>query len=330
MNKCIILNLLLLVSVTVTARGSIIAIYDPSSLGANDSVNWNQFADGTSIGTTFTATSTGNMAIGGALIGMEASSGQICNPYTSCPLYMPGFALWSNDGSNGSGPITLSFGAGVTGVGAYLMSDVAGNNGISWVGQLAVYDGSTLLGMVTQTGDENSDPVYLGALASGSIITSAVFSLASLGGPAQPATAVTYFFSDGRTSAVDPFWCASVPPGDFSLLDNHLQCPATATEYGYGFPFTVQGGTPSTEGAAEGVTYRTNAQPSTVDTDPSDLDSLLVGSVDLVETPQAASTPEPGSVWLLAVGAAVMTAHLRHRGQVRAGSKAPAAPVRRS
>jgi hypothetical protein len=226
---------------------------------------------------------------------------------------MPTFSLWSNDGSNGSGPVTLTFGAGVTGVGAYLMSDYAGNYGVSFVGQLAVYNGNTLLETVTQTVDDNWDPVYVGALAtSGTTITSAVFSLASLGSPAQAATDVTYFYNPSLGYS-DPTWCAFVPPSVFAQLINQLQCPQSATSRGYGFPITVQGGTPDTADMAYGVTYQTNAQPDTTDTNPGDLGSILLSSVDLVATAQATSVPEPGSVWLLAVGAAAMTAYLRRR-----------------
>jgi hypothetical protein len=162
-----------------------------AELSQNDSVNWSQLgSDGTTLSNIFNATSAGGIGINASTFYFGYNSVQaVCgNPpdYATCSFYPPGPGFNTGDSlivtsdynanGKGNGPLTVAFGKGVDGAGAYIASEASG----VFTAQLQVYSGSTLLLTTSAVSDLNSDPVFLGALDTTNDITSEVFSLLSV------------------------------------------------------------------------------------------------------------------------------------------------------
>jgi hypothetical protein len=147
---------------------------------ADDTLAWSQKgADGTVLGASFSATTALSKSV---TVGMGAPNSIISVVCTASPCSWTGTGftaghslLWSSDaGNGGSGPVTLSFAQGVAGAGALIQADLPG----AFTGQIAVYNGSTLLASYTVASDTAGDPVYLGAFdQTGANINKVVFSL---------------------------------------------------------------------------------------------------------------------------------------------------------
>ena len=150
-----------------SARADLIVLEaSAAALGANDSVTWGQLGvDGTSIPNSFSATSARSYAIGGSfstasVTGLVAQVGGSWGP-ASGVFSANDFLIWSFDNgtSDGIGPVTLTFPSGF-GAGAAIQADSPGQ----FTAQIALYNGSTLLGTETEQSDASGDAIFIGAL----------------------------------------------------------------------------------------------------------------------------------------------------------------------
>jgi hypothetical protein len=171
---------------TIAARAdSLVVVTSQTGQGANDSVQWSQLgSDGTILGSSVVATSTGGSAVTLALAGPNSVVAVACTA-SPCSWTGAGFTagdslIWTSDsGNGGNGPLTLNLASGVSGAGASIQADGPGQ----FTAQIQAFNGAASLGLFTVTSDANGDAVYIGVLdQSGSNITSVVFSLASCTG----------------------------------------------------------------------------------------------------------------------------------------------------
>jgi hypothetical protein len=163
----------------------------PSQL-SNDSTGWAQLGgDATTISGPFSATSMKGIAVTGNFTSGDNHGlvAVVCPASPTCSWVASGTGMnggdtniWAfdpsaNGGSGaGTGPISLAFGKDVLGAGAWLEADSTS----TYIAEIQVYDGTTLLGSSTVTSDSNGDPVFLGLLdKTGADISSVVFSLTS-------------------------------------------------------------------------------------------------------------------------------------------------------
>jgi hypothetical protein len=148
---------------------------------ANDSLTWSKLGgDATLLLSTFGVTSAGGLAVGGALIGPSSLTAVVCPPASGSCSWTGGFTagdelLWTADAYNsGNGPLTLTFGQGITGAGALVQSDTPGQFTV----QIQAFNGSAAVGSFAEISDTAGDPVYIGVNDSfGANITSVTFSL---------------------------------------------------------------------------------------------------------------------------------------------------------
>ncbi|MGH7223791.1 MAG: hypothetical protein ACRELF_11220, partial [Gemmataceae bacterium] len=160
--------------------------------GANDSANWSQLGpDATELGTTFTAFSSLGYEVNGSFSGASPTSlvAAVC-PATPCswanggdgstPFAAGDSLIWTADGGNsGNGPITLTIGTNVSGVGAMIQEDAPG----TFTAEIQVFNGASSLGSFSESSDSNGDPIYIGVKdTSGANINKAEFSITSTGG----------------------------------------------------------------------------------------------------------------------------------------------------
>jgi hypothetical protein len=172
--------------VATSAFPAIIFVSNPGGLGANDSVNWSQLgADGTSIPDTFSALSGNAMTINGSFGSSTGLAAVVCPANPSCSWTTSGSGfnagdtlVWANDGTAGTGPLTLGFPA-VIGAGLWIQADALG----AFTGQIQAFNGNTSLGTFTMASDGAGDPLFLGVLDNTNTadITRVVFSLTSCG-----------------------------------------------------------------------------------------------------------------------------------------------------
>lgn len=171
----------------IPAFPAIIFVSNPGGLGANDSVNWSQLGgDLTSIPDTFSALSGNGLTINGAFGSSTGLTSVVCPANPSCSWSTTaGFGfnagdtlVWANDGSAGTGPLTLGFPA-VIGAGLYIQADQLG----AFTGRIQAFNGNTSLGTFTVASDANGDPLFLGVLDNTNTadITSVVFSMTTCG-----------------------------------------------------------------------------------------------------------------------------------------------------
>lgn len=164
--------------------------HTPGALGANDSMSWSQLGpDGSAIVGPFTALSalgvvvTGNFDVSPpdnqglvAVVCPGASVTPTCSWVNAGPGFNAGDTLlgaFTPDGigSDGTGPLSLSFSSPVEGVGAWFEAEAYG----TYTGAIEAFDGSTLLGAFGAPSDQNGDPVFNSILETSPIITSVEF-----------------------------------------------------------------------------------------------------------------------------------------------------------
>lgn len=279
----------------LAAANNIVLVTSQAALNANDAVRWNSLGmDGDTAPTTFSATSTLGKTIGGTLAG----NGLACDPNVggACNNYpFADFTLWTTpDG----GPLTLTFPA-VSGVGTFIVNSA--NPGTQFTASLAVYNGTTLLGTVTETSNATGDPIYLGATdTTGANITSAVYSLTVAGQIPGPIVSYTYNSYDCSAGHVDMPVCASLPTRLCTSGNNRLQCPQKClcgSPPAASLPFTTTSTT-----TYPNMNRFPNYGPSTPDTDPSNLADFYIASVDLAGPSTAPEINVKGNSTTIASG----------------------------
>jgi len=208
--------------VAVPAYSSPVLVTLPSSLGANDSVNWSQLgADQATIPNSFSATSTGGRAVTG---NFGTSTGQVAVvcPAAACSWTTSGTGISAGDSliwtvnpsanPGNDGPLTLRI-PSILGVGAWIQAnetDVIG----SFTAQIQPFNGSTPLGTFTVTSNSNGDPVFIGVLDSIAEINSVTFSLTAV-----PADASVADFAMDKMLITA---AAAAEPGSFVFLGTGL------------------------------------------------------------------------------------------------------------
>jgi PEP-CTERM motif len=278
-----------------------------SGLSPNDQVSWaTQLGpDGAIITQNFSATSNSGLAVGGSF---SSGGGQVCDTNgDTCFTAFDDYSIEASNGTGGTGPLTLTF-AGVYGVGTNIINNIASQNLVQFTASLALYNGTTLLGTATGTSDAFGDPFYLGAVdQTGPDVTSAVFTVTSIGTPAVPID-VSY---DWDVAGTDPAECEHDAPSTFKWTTKAgvtaiLTCPRAASKAlgGIGWPMTVPiavAATGSFPNISQTVIY--DGQ-NTADTSPSDLADFFVDAVDLsvATTADATNTPEPGTLLIFSSG----------------------------
>jgi len=179
-------NLVFLVLFTTAAwSDSLVLVNSQAAQGANDSLHWSQLGpDGTILTASFTAKSASGLTVTANLAAPNAVASVVCAA-TPCSWTGTGFTagdtvIWTSDAANGgSGPLTLNFGGGVSGVGAVVQADGPGQFTV----QIQALNGSTSLGTFTATSNAQGDAVYIGVLdQTGPNITSVEFRLTSCTG----------------------------------------------------------------------------------------------------------------------------------------------------
>jgi hypothetical protein len=173
-----------LFATTAAGADALNVVTSKAAQGANDSVAWSQLGvNATVLGLAFTATSAKGVTIAGTLAGANSIIAVVCAA-SPCSWSGTGFSasdslLWTSDaGNSGNGPVTLSFGMGITGAGALIQANAPGQ----FTAQIQAFNGATLLGTFTATSDTAGDATYLGVQdQTGSNITKVVFSLTACG-----------------------------------------------------------------------------------------------------------------------------------------------------
>jgi len=171
----------------VARADSLTNITSPPSQGANDSTGWQQLgADATLLLASNPAASAFGISITAALTGANSIIAVVCasSPCSwsggtggSTP-FVPGDSLiWTSDaGSSGNGPLTITLGTNVSGVGALVQEDAPGQ----FQANIQVFNGSTSLGSFSESSDSNGDPIYIGVKdTTGPNINKVVFSINS-------------------------------------------------------------------------------------------------------------------------------------------------------
>lgn len=171
----------LILFVTAAAfADTLILVTSRTAQGANDFVSWSQLgADATLLGSSFKATSVGGVAVTGTLAGPNSVISVVCAA-SPCSWTGSGFStadtlLWTSDaGNSGNGPLTLAFGAPITGAGAMIQANAPGQ----FTAQIQAFNGATLLGSFTAMSDAAGDATYIGVQdASAANVTNVVFSI---------------------------------------------------------------------------------------------------------------------------------------------------------
>jgi len=174
----------ILFAATAAWPDSLVLVTSHSGQGANDSVLWSQLgADATTLGSGFTAKSAGGITTTVSLTGSNSLTAVVCSA-SPCSWVGTGLAakdtlIWtSNTGNRGNGPVTLTFGAAVSGAGALAQANAPGQ----FTAQIQAFNGSTSLGTFTEKSDASGDAIYIGVVdQTGANITKLIFSLTSCG-----------------------------------------------------------------------------------------------------------------------------------------------------
>ncbi len=182
----------------------VVIVTSQSALNPNDSVPWSQLGvDATMLSSSFSAHSLGNLPITGSLAASGSLIAVVC-PASSCSWGSPGSngfnaddsLIWTSDTSNGgTGPLKLSFGSSVQGVGAFIQAD----GPATFTAQIQAYNGKKLLKAFNATSDASGDAVFLGALdETAAHITSVVYSLTKCTGACSDFAIDTLFINSGQ------------------------------------------------------------------------------------------------------------------------------------
>lgn len=179
--------LALLLAASAVRADSLTEITSLSARGANDTVNWSQLGeDATTLGTSFSATSSEGISVAGSFAGSTPTSiiAAVC-PASPCswangtggatPLTAADSLIWSSDaGNSGNGPLTFTLGRNVSGAGALIQEDAPGQ----FTAEIQVLNGGSSLGTLTESSDPNGDPIYIGVKdTTGANINAVVFSI---------------------------------------------------------------------------------------------------------------------------------------------------------
>lgn len=153
-----------------------------NGIGANDSLGWSALGgDGNLVPQNLgPLSSVGGIAVSGNLANGTGLVAVQCVASPSCS-WTGGFtagdsALWSFNGSNGAGPLTLSLGTAVTAAGLWIQADAAAQ----FTAQIQVLGADT--GSFSVTSNANGDPVFIGAQDTAAGISSFTISLTGCGG----------------------------------------------------------------------------------------------------------------------------------------------------
>jgi hypothetical protein len=179
----------------VAAQADVIVLV--TSPVGSDTVDWS--STGLPVGTQahgFLGFSAGGDSATATVSGPLANKGTLIQQGTNWNgNFAPGeYGIWtSHTGNNtGFGPLTVVFGNSYNSVGAYFQQDFFG----AFTAKLQVFNGSTLLGSVTENGVSNSvagTAIFIGALdKSGPNITKVVFSETAGTNPANFAIGTMY------------------------------------------------------------------------------------------------------------------------------------------
>lgn len=204
-----------LLAATNCRADSMASVKSASAQGANDSIEWSQLgADATSLGASFSASSSGGLNATVSLSGPGSLVSVAC-PASSCSWNGAGFnaddsLVWTSAaGKNGNGPLTLNLGSPVSGVGALIEAD----GPAQFTAQLQVFNGANSLGTFTVTSDANGDAAYIGAKdQSGAHISSATFSITTCAGSCADFALDTVNLNDGSAGSPTPTPTATPTP----------------------------------------------------------------------------------------------------------------------
>ena len=137
-----------------------------SSLGADQTLFSNGATVISNIGNTVTIGLGTQPGLGGlasvvcpAVNPSNCSWGHQTSGYTDGETLLWAEGLDTNSNPVGTGPVTLSFANGVSGVGTYLQSDWLGAFNVT----LSLFNGQTLLSSSSFSSDSNGDPLFVGA-----------------------------------------------------------------------------------------------------------------------------------------------------------------------
>jgi len=205
----------------LASADTIVLATTPTALGVDDTVLWDQLgSDGATISHSFSVLSGGAISVSG-VFSMTTGEVAVVGPATTWGPASGAFndndaLVWAFDGgaSNGSGPITFTFGTNVRGVGAAIQPDCCG----TFTAQIQLYNGSTLLGSVTESSNANGDALYIGALdQTGPAVNKAVFSLTAVLNNSNNESNYTGDFAIDTLGLVSPA-TATPEPATFSLV----------------------------------------------------------------------------------------------------------------
>lgn len=198
----VVLVAFMMVAFTAAQADLIVAVTSPSL--TDFTVNWSQLgASFTNIPHGFVATASNGDTVFGSF-GVARQGGQVRvegNGWTG-DFNTGDYLVWTNN----HGPLTFLFDQGYADVGAYIQPDFYG----PFTAKLAVYDGTTLLGTITASGNSTTTPgtaLFIGALdKTAPNITKVVFSIVG-----------------SNNFAIDTLYLSSIPePGTLVLLGTGL------------------------------------------------------------------------------------------------------------
>jgi hypothetical protein len=183
-----LLTMFLVAAFSVAQADTIVLVTSPIG---GDTVDWSSI--GLPVGTqlhAFVGFSAGGDTATASVAGPIANKGRIIQQGTN----------WNGDFNTGEwgiwtqnhGPLTVSFGNSYNMIGAFFQPNIFG----SFTAKLSAFNGSTLLGSVTESGTSTSNPgtaLFIGALdKTGPNITKVVFSEVSTTNPNDFAIATMY------------------------------------------------------------------------------------------------------------------------------------------
>jgi hypothetical protein len=171
---------MLAIGATIARADSMVQITTAASQGANDAVAWSSAGAN---GAVLSRSSVVRSNAGATVAVRVADDGSVLStacPGTNCGWKGGGFTpgdrlLWLSDtGIGGTGPIVLTFPAGVVSVGATVQPDVPG----PFTVRIEAFNGDTSLGSFRATSDNAGNATYVGVRdSSGPRITSVTFSV---------------------------------------------------------------------------------------------------------------------------------------------------------
>ena len=279
-----------LFAATICRADSMLPVTTLGAQNANDFVHWSQLgADATVLGASFGATSVNGLSITVTLVGPSSLLAIEC-PQLLCSWNGVGFnagdaLIWTSDlGNSGNGPLTLSLGTSVSGVGALIQADGPSQ----FTAQVQVFNGGTSLGTFPVTSNTNGDATYVGVIdQTGANISSAVFSITSCEG------ACTDFAIDTvnlKTSAItSPTPTATATPTPSRTPTRTPTATSTATASATASPTGTATATASRTATPTPTTTATATPTSTV-TPTSTKTATATATATSTSTPTATST----------------------------------------